>query len=55
MTLEEEPGWVAYEAWQRALVGTPGDRPGWSYLPPEERAAWVAAAEAVKRRYGAIY
>jgi hypothetical protein len=55
----ETPGSVAYEAYRESAGGrslVSGDPlPQFDELPAQIRAAWDAAAQAVKLRYGAIY
>lgn len=55
----ETPGKVAYDAYRQSTGGVSlisGDRlPEFADLGAPIRAAWEAAAEAVRLRYGAIY
>ena len=59
METPETAGRVAYDAYRDAAGGrslvTGDPLPSFEQLPPQIRAAWEVAAQAVKLRYGAIY
>lgn len=57
--MKETPGKVAYDAYCKAAGGkslVSGQKlPEFEEQPAQIRAAWEAAADAVAKRYGAIY